>query len=415
MSEITDQDAIFRYSYTRGTLLFVYGLFWLAATAVVYTVLDALFATGNAAALNLAFAVGAAMLAGGTGGVTVLLTNLSRHVAVERDLQNQSLIYYVALPIFGLVLGLLSLLLISVPAQILINLATTGQLVHDATFATSTFTALQMVIAWTTGFYQQQGIRRIKNSLNIDASITPRVDTVDLNDPLAYKAWYRYRIQVIRWSYTWGLAALGYNVLWLVVLLAGFALLGQSALLQPGASATDSMVAVVLAAWPAVMAGALGGVVAALNRLYRSVSHTQDFNRQDLMFYLVQPPVGAVLGGVIYFLVASGYFSLSGLHSPGAQPTVVDSPTVVLIQMALGWLVGFRQEAVSNLTLKLITDVVKFFKTAAKLLNPRVWFNRTERNKIWAELGRRQEVFRATNKEPIEARSVWSDLPTDLN
>ena len=415
MFEKTDRTAIFNYSYTRGTALLVYGLIWLALTVAGYILLDTLFTGNIGVAPNLIFAVGAAMLAGGVGGVTALLTNLSRHIMVERNLSSQSIIYYAALPVLGLGLGLVSLLLISIPGQLIINFVTTGQFLFEATFATSTFTALQMVIAWIAGFYQQQGIGQIKTFLKIDTSTISTDNSINLNDPLAYKLWYRYRLRVIRWSYSWGLLAFGYNVIWLLLLLASFALLGQTALLNPTATTADSTVTVVLAAWPAVVAGALGGIVAALNRLYRSVSHTQDFHRQDLMFYLVQPPVGAIFGGVIYFLVTGGYFGINGLFSPGAQPTTVDSPTVVLIQMALGWLVGFRQEAVSSLTLKLITDVVKFFKTAARLLNPRIWFKQAERDQIWAELSRHNAVFRSIHSEPVEARSVWSDLPTDLN
>ncbi|GAB4427653.1 MAG: hypothetical protein Kow0031_07710 [Anaerolineae bacterium] len=415
MSESSERDAIFRYSYSRGTVLLLYALGWLAASVGGYVLLDATFAAGGGLAANLLFAAGAAGLAGGVGGATALLTNLSRHVAAEQNLQEQPLGYYWVMPVLGLVAGLLTLLLIAIPAQLIINFATTGQLVLDTTFATATFTALQMVIAWTGGFYQQRGIKRLRAALKLDSPAPASRQKIDPNDPLAWKEWYKYRVEVIRWSYTWGLLALGYNVLWLAGALASLLLLGQTALLNPEAVATETTVAVVLAAWPAVVAGALGGVVAALYRLYRSVSHTQDFDRQDLMFYLVQPPVGAVFGGVIYFLVASGYFSLSPVFSPGVEPTIVDSPTVVMIQMALGWLVGFRQEAVNQLTLKLVADIVRFFRVASKFLNPKVWFNQAERNAIWAELGFQREVFTPDDAEPPQARSVWSDLPTDLN
>lgn len=415
MPESPENDAVFRYSYTRGTVLFLAGLIWLAAATAGYILLDRLFAAGGGLATNLLFAAGAAALAGLAGGTTALLTNLSRHVAVERNLQEQPLGIYWAMPLLGLLLGLLTLGLISLPGQLLINITVTGQWLLDYTFATGMFTALQMVIAWTAGYYQQRGFGYVRTALKLDDPAPPARDTIDFNDPLAYKEWYKYQERVRRWSYSWGLLALGYNLLWLLGGLALFALLGQAALLDPQAAASGTTVAVVLAAWPAVVAGALGGVVAALNRLYRSVSHTQDFNRQDLMFYLVQPPLGAVFGAVSHFLVASGYFSVSRLFSPGAEPTVVDSPTVVLIQMALGWLVGFRQDAVANLTLKLIGDIVKFIRTASKLLNPRVWFKPAERNRIWAELGLHREVFSPDEAEPPQARSVWSDLPTDLN
>ncbi len=414
MSEQTERDAIFTYSYSRGILLLLYGLGWLVAAMVGYILLNALFAASSGSLLNLLFAAGASLLAGSVGGSTAMLTNLSRHVATERNLQQQSLSTYVVMPLLGLGLGLLTLL-ITIPAQVIINFATTGQLLLENTFTTSTFISLQIVIAWTAGFYQQRGIRRLKAALKFNSPAPAPKDEIDPNDPLAYKEWYKYRMEVIRWSFTWGMLAFGYNLLWMGGALATFILIGQSALLDPAAAATETSVAVVLAAWPAVVAGALGGVVAALNRLYRSVSHTQDFNRQDLMLYLVQPPVGAVFGAVVYFLVASGYFSLSRLFSPGAEPTVVDSPMVVMVQMALGWLVGFRQEAVTNLTLKLVADIVQFFRVVAKFFNPRVWFNQAERDKIWAELGRQREVFRPDDAKPPQARSVWSNLPTDFN
>jgi hypothetical protein len=84
----------------------------------------------------------------------------------------------------------------------------------------------------------------------------------------------------------------------------------------------------------------------------------------DLMWYLVQPVVGAVLGAVIYMLLASGYFSVQRLFNPQETSRVIEAPAIIMIQLALGWVVGFRQTAINQLILRLVSDIVDFAGTA---------------------------------------------------
>ena len=58
---------------------------------------------------------------------------------------------------------------------------------------------------------------------------------------------------------------------------------------------------VFLAALPVAAAGGLDGVVNLFKELYEHVSVAQDFHRQQVMSYLVQPVIGFILGLAMYF------------------------------------------------------------------------------------------------------------------
>jgi len=221
--------------------------------------------------------------------------------------------------------------------------------------------------------------------------------------------WHKRRQLMVQWSYTWGVFILIYGVAWIVAWLAGNLAWGVS-LFSPEVaevSPTNNIATtLVLAAWPAIIAGGIGGVVGMLNDLYRHVSFEQDFDRQHLMLYLVQPAVGCVFGVVMYFLVAAGYLSLQPLFSSGGAAPVIDSPSVIMAQLVLAWLAGFRNQTVSNLIMKLVGDVVAFFKLVGKLIHPTTLFDAEKRQQVLAQIGKKNEVFKSLAEEASAPDSV---------
>lgn len=89
------------------------------------------------------------------------------------------------------------------------------------------------------------------------------------------------------------------------------------------------------------MWGGIGGAVGALYSLWWHVADRQDFDRQYLMWYIVQPIMGMVLGGIIYLAIAAGFLVLQA--TPAVGPTNIGS---WLMPSLLACLAGFRQNFV---------------------------------------------------------------------
>ena len=104
---------------------------------------------------------------------------------------------------------------------------------------------------------------------------------------------------------------LGYELGWVVLFLAGLALatpvLNSLAQLGSMGGTTASELAPF---WSTMMWGGIGGVIGALYHLWWHVSDQQDFDRQYLLWYLVQPVMGMVLGGIIFLIIAGGFLVL---------------------------------------------------------------------------------------------------------
>lgn len=62
--------------------------------------------------------------------------------------------------------------------------------------------------------------------------------------------------------------------------------------------------------WNTMMWGGVGGVIGALYHLWWHISDKQDFDSEYLMWFLVQPIMGLVLGAIIYLLMAGGFLVL---------------------------------------------------------------------------------------------------------
>ncbi len=101
--------------------------------------------------------------------------------------------------------------------------------------------------------------------------------------------------------------------------------------------------------------GGIGGVTSALWSLHYHVSVARDFDRVENIWYLEQPVLGMVLGGIVYLIMASGFLVVN------AQLAGTDAALGArLLPAAIAIVAGFRQTVV----LDLIERVVKLLAPA---------------------------------------------------
>jgi len=82
--------------------------------------------------------------------------------------------------------------------------------------------------------------------------------------------------------------------------------------------------------------GGIGGVVGGLWSLWKHVARDQDFDKQHTMWYLTQPIMGVILGGVIHLLFMAGVLIVES----GATTTTT---AVRWFPALVACLAGFRQ------------------------------------------------------------------------
>ncbi|GBD09776.1 hypothetical protein HRbin22_02037 [Candidatus Thermoflexus japonica] len=151
----------------------------------------------------------------------------------------------------------------------------------------------------------------------------------------------RYAIarRLWRWSYTYGLFVFVWGIAWL-----GFYLWaltdgrGYSARVVPPSYE---------GIWEPIMWGGLGGVCGIFYSLYWHVAIRRDFDRQYVMWYLVQPLLGSMIGMIIYMIITLGFLTIQGTPTP-ANP---------LFMYLLAFIAGFRQ----RFFLELIDRIVQTF------------------------------------------------------
>jgi hypothetical protein len=111
-------------------------------------------------------------------------------------------------------------------------------------------------------------------------------------------------------------------------------------------SATVNLIILLLStlAW-----GGIGGVTGALWSLHYHVSVVRDFDKAENLWYIEQPILGMVLGGIVYLIMAAGFLVVQvDLSSPEAAVGAKLLPAAVAV------VAGFRQ----NMVLDLIDRVV---------------------------------------------------------
>jgi hypothetical protein len=141
------------------------------------------------------------------------------------------------------------------------------------------------------------------------------------------------RIQATRY----GPRILGYEVLWLALFLLGLVFAAPLTEFftrsgtMTGATAND-----MFPFWNTLMWGGIGGIIGALYALWWHISDQQDFERQYLMWYLVQPIMGTVLGGIVFLLLSGGFLLLQ------VKPSDANAGAR-LVPYLVAVLAGFRQ------------------------------------------------------------------------
>ena len=152
-----------------------------------------------------------------------------------------------------------------------------------------------------------------------------------------------------QWAYTWGVLVFFYAAIWFVTLAVGmFIDINQLA---------DGVLYIAeeyTTVWYVSLAGGLGGVVAILYSLAQKISENQ-FDRQDVMIYLVQPVTGLMLG-VLMFVIANTGFLILDNTMLGVESGNFSSPQLLLI--VLGWIAGFRQLDIYQIVDQMVARVL---------------------------------------------------------
>ncbi len=103
--------------------------------------------------------------------------------------------------------------------------------------------------------------------------------------------------------------------------------------------------------------GGIGGVVGALYALWWHISEKQNFDRHYMMWYLVQPLMGLVLGGITFLILTGGFLIL--------QVDIADdkaSTGARLLPYLTAVLAGFRQ----NFVYEQIERLISLFTPATR-------------------------------------------------
>ncbi len=153
--------------------------------------------------------------------------------------------------------------------------------------------------------------------------------------------------RVRRWSYSYGIVILIYNVAWLVLLVFAYTL--SSRVVSYFSDAGVVAEGFGLSVWVTILSGGLGGVSGALYSLWVHVSQRQDFDRQHIMWYITNPLMGAVLGIFVFMIAQAGVFTLSGGGTT--------SGNALFILYILAWIAGFQQ----NVAYQLVDRAIKTF------------------------------------------------------
>ncbi len=138
---------------------------------------------------------------------------------------------------------------------------------------------------------------------------------------------------------TYSLRVMGYEVGWMVLLLVGLAFAGPVATgLGSLGKMSETALKDLFPIWNTMMWGGIGGVIGALYSLWYHVSDQQDFDRQYITWYLVQPVMGLALGAIVFLLLAGGLLILQvNLTDPNTDTARRLLPYLVAV------LAGFRQ------------------------------------------------------------------------
>jgi hypothetical protein len=152
-----------------------------------------------------------------------------------------------------------------------------------------------------------------------------------------------------RWSYTWGSFVFFYAVAWLVFFISAIILTANINSAVQNFAGQSGGLAAASTAWYSALAGGIGGVIGILYSLYWRVAVKQNFDRQYLMYYLVQPIMGFMLGAVTHLIITAGFLTF---NAAGAT-----SEITVILQMVIGFIAGFRQRVVYEMIDRIVQKI----------------------------------------------------------
>lgn len=144
------------------------------------------------------------------------------------------------------------------------------------------------------------------------------------------------------WSLTYGVMLLFYNIAWLAALGVLLTYAKQVVTMFAGSGVDQTF-------FITVLCGGLGGVSGALRSMWVHIAKDRDFDPQFLMWYLINPILGAVLAIFAYWVAQLGLVTMSGGTGTGA------TGNGVFVLYVLGWLVGFQQ----NVAYQLVEQAIK--------------------------------------------------------
>lgn len=150
-----------------------------------------------------------------------------------------------------------------------------------------------------------------------------------------------------RWSYTWGMFVFFYATIWLAAFLSGFLV---TDLLRAALGDSSEGLMAIRGAWFSALSGGIGGVIGVFYSLYWHVAMKQDFDRQYVMYYLVQPIMGFILGALIYFILVAGFLVLN-VDDANAE-------TATALGIVLGFIAGFRQRVVFEMIDRIVQKLL---------------------------------------------------------
>jgi len=158
------------------------------------------------------------------------------------------------------------------------------------------------------------------------------------------------RLNTSKWANTYGWGAFAYETLWIAILVLAI-LFSQSIVtyilgLTQGEQAISQEM--LLALWTTMAWGGLGGVIGAFYSLYWHAAKVQDFDKQYMMWYIVQPIIGLLIGGLVHLFIGSGFIVARGETASGSETAIS------LFPYAVAAIAGFRQRFILEIIDRMI-------------------------------------------------------------
>jgi hypothetical protein len=181
---------------------------------------------------------------------------------------------------------------------------------------------------------------------------------------------------ISRWSLIYGYPVLLYEVVWFLLLLGS--LLFDHSLAVFIANITgmtfSDMASLsmqhIFPLWNTMAWGGIGGVVGSLYSLYWHAAVEQDFDKQYVMWYFVQPIMGVILGGIVYMIIGSGFMTVQVLAGQaatvGEATQSMANPAVQAFHSVVACVAGFRQRFVYEMLDKIVQILTPAPKTRAE-------------------------------------------------